>query len=154
MKFSSRTDISAPAEAVFDHVADFAPFAGEARRRGVTFRRTDGLGKPGVGMTWQVDFRFRGRMRQLALQARRFERPGQIEYLGESSGFEMVSTLQIVALAPCLTRLHVGLDLRPRTLGARIVLQSARLGRARLQQRFDERMALFSEMVEEQLLRA
>lgn len=154
MKFTSRADISASSEAVFDHVADFSPFAAEARRRGVIFRRTDALDRPAPGMTWQVDFHFRGRARHLELRASRFLRPEQIEYLGESHGFEVISTLHVVALAPYRTRLHVGVELRPRTLGARILLQSARLGRARLQHRFDERMGLFATMVEEQLLRA
>ncbi|MFT3690186.1 SRPBCC family protein [Paenirhodobacter sp.] len=152
MKFTSRTDISAPAEAVFDRMADFSPFAAEAGRRGLRLRRTDGLTQPGPGMTWEVDFRFRGRMRHLDLRASRFVRPEQIEYHGESTGFEMVGTVQVVALSPARTRLHVGVELRPRSLGARILLQSARLGRVRIQHRFDERIALFATMVEEQLL--
>lgn len=143
MKFSSRVDIAAPAEFVFDQIADFASFEHAARRRGVSLRRIDALAVPGPGMSWEVGFHFRGRLRQLTAEIIRFERPAAIDYSGKSHGFELLLSLQITVLAPGRSRLHVMLDARPRTLGARLLLQSAKLGRSRLERSFEERVATF-----------
>lgn len=143
MKFSSRVDIAAPAEFVFDQLADFSTFERAARRKGVSLRRTDTLAAPGAGTAWDIGFRFRGRLRQLNAEITRFERPAALDYVGSSHGFELGLALQIVAPAEGRSRLHVALEAKPRTLGARLLLQSAKLGRGRIEHRFDERIATF-----------
>lgn len=143
MKFSGRADIAAPAEFVFDQLADFSTFERAARRKGVSLRRTDTLAAPGAGMAWDIGFRFRGRLRQLSAEITRFERPAALDYFGKSHGFELSLTLQIVEPATGRARLHVTLEAKPRTLGARLLLQSAKLGRGRLEHRFEERIAAF-----------
>ena len=61
MKFSSREDIEASAEAVFAALCDHAEFQQQMRRSGVSVVRMDELSEIGPGMSWEIDFKFRGR---------------------------------------------------------------------------------------------
>jgi|TARA_B110000259_G_scaffold17396_1_gene18423 carbon monoxide dehydrogenase subunit G len=60
MKFSSSEDIEASAEAVFAALCDHAEFQQQMRRSGVSVVRMDELSKIGPGMSWEIDFKFRG----------------------------------------------------------------------------------------------
>ena len=60
IKFSSRKDIEASAEAVFAGRCDHAEFQQQMRRSGVSVVRMDELSKIGPGMSWEIDFKFRG----------------------------------------------------------------------------------------------
>ena len=61
MKFSSREDIEASGEAVCAALCDHAEFQQQMRRSGVSVVRTDELSDIGPGMSWAIDFKFRGR---------------------------------------------------------------------------------------------
>lgn len=148
MKFSNRVDVAAPAEFVFDQLADFATFERAALRKGISLRRLDTLKVPGAGMSWDIGFKLRGRPRQLIADIRHFERPERLDYEGTSQGFQLTLTLGLMALSKTRTRLNTGLEIRPRTLGARLLLQSAKLGRSNLERRFDERVQGFAREIE------
>ncbi|MBD3803653.1 MAG: SRPBCC family protein [Thioclava sp.] len=154
MKFSTRTDIAAPAEFVFERLADFGSFERAALRRGITLQRLDALTEPGAGMSWDIGFRFRGKQRQLITDIRRFEHPEMIEYAGASKSFEAVLECALTELSKSRTRLMVGLEVKPRSLGARLMVQSAKLGKGNLERRFKERVDLFAEDIERQAEKA
>lgn len=148
MKFSNRVDVAAPAEFVFDQLSDFATFERMALRKGVALRRLDTLKSPGAGMSWDIGFKLRGRARQMIADVSRFERPEQIDCEGTSQGFHLSLTLALMELSKSRTRLTTGLEIRPRTLGARLLLQSAKLGRSNLDRRYDDRVRAFARMIE------
>ncbi len=148
MKFSNRVDVAAPAEYLFDQLSDFSAFERAALRKGITLRRLDTLKEPGAGMSWDIGFRLRGRPRQMIADIRRHERPERLDYEGTSQGFQLMLTLELMALSKTRTRLNTGLELRARTLGARLLLQSAKLGRAKLERRYDERVKTFLREIE------
>jgi len=149
MKFSNRVDVAAPAEFLFDELADFSGFERAAKRKGISLRRLDQLAGPGAGMSWDIGFRLRGRPRQLIAEVQRYDRPAQLDYEGVSQGFELLLTLGLQALAADRTRVMAGLEIKPRTLGARLLLQSAKLGRANLERRYDMRVTAFLREIEE-----
>lgn len=154
MKLSTRTDIAAPAEFVFARLADFGSFEKMAMRRGISLRRLDALIEPGAGMSWDIGFRFRGKQRQMVTDIRRYDVPELIEYAGQSNSFEAVMELFLTELSKSRTRLQVGLELKPRTLGARLMIQSAKLGKGNLERRFRERVEHFAADIERQAERA
>lgn len=148
MKLTGKVDINASAESVFDRLADVTAFGNLIGRKGVASRRTDGGDIPGPGMTWETDFRFRGKDRHMVSQVTRFKRPELLEFDSQTSGFDIAVSVVTVALTPARTRLQVTVEARPRSLGARLLLQSARLGRATLEARFNERIATLGKTLE------
>ena len=65
MKFSSHEDIEAPAQAVFATLSEHEQFQRVMQQRGVAMRRLDDRPEVGLGMAWEIDFKFRGRSRKL-----------------------------------------------------------------------------------------
>lgn len=148
MKFSRREDVSVPADVVFDNLSDFVAFERAALRRGARLRRLDSLRVPGAGLSWDITFPFRGKQRQMIADVRRFDKPEVVEYAGVSPGFEMLLTFSLVALSRQQTRLHAEFEIRPRSLGARLMIQSAKLGRASLNTRYNNRILSLAREIE------
>jgi hypothetical protein len=66
-----------------------------------------------------------------------------------SSGIDGTVVVELVPLSRNRTRLSLSIELKPKTIAARIMVQSLRLGRGTLQRRLDLRMADYaSEIVE------
>lgn len=140
MKFSNRVDVALPADRLFEQLTDLAAIERAALRKGVSMRRLDALNVLGAGMSWDVGFRMRGRMRQVIVDVTRYDPPARIDYAGTSTSFELTLVLEQTELSKSRTRLLTTLEVKPRTLGARLMLQSARLGRANLDRRFEDRV--------------
>lgn len=138
MKFSTREDVSAPVDQVFAALCDVARFERAALRRGARLRRLDDRTDPAPGMAWDMVFPFRGKTRQMVGQIRRMHAPVLVEYAGTSPNIELSVVVSLLVLSRSHTRMHVELLLKPRSLGARFLVQSARLARARLNGRYAE----------------
>ncbi len=143
MKFSNRVDVALPADRLFEQLTDIPALERAAMKKGVVMRRLDSLAEKGAGLSWDVGFRLRGKPRQMIVDVARYEAPVRIDYSGTSSGFEVTLVLEFAALAPRRSRMSTLLEIKPRTLGGRLLLQSARLGRANLDRRYDERIKSF-----------
>ena len=138
MKFATRHDVDVPAERLFDVVADFDRIERVLVRRGARVQRTDPA--KGLPMAWRVAFNWRGRMREMALAVTRFDRPEAVEMRGEGEAFDMTVHASVVALSRRRSRLLLVADLKPRTIKARLLLQSARLAKTRLDNSFSDRI--------------
>lgn len=143
MKFSNRVDVALPADQLFEQLTDIPSLERAAMKKGVVMRRLDSLAEKAAGMSWDVGFRLRGKPRQMIVDVTRFDAPVRIDYSGTSAGFEVTLVLEFTALAPARSRMSTVLEVKPRTLGGRLLLQSARLGRANLDRRYDERIKSF-----------
>lgn len=143
MKFNNRVDVAVPADRLFERLTDIAALESAARKKGVVMKRLDSQAEKGAGMSWDVGFRLRGKPRQMIVDVTRFEAPARVDYAGTSSGFEVTLVLEFSALSPSRSRMSTVLEIKPRTLGGRLLLQSARLGRANLDRRYDERIKSF-----------
>lgn len=135
MKFVAREDIGRPAGEVFAALSDYAAFERMALRRGADVAR-----KPGKTPAWDVRFRLRGRMREVVLEVVRLDPPASIGIGGRSANLDMSLAAELLALSRTRTRLTIELDVRPRTLTARILLQPLKLARARALRRFRQRV--------------
>ena len=148
MKLTSRQDIEAPVSYVFDALTDFQSWERAALRRGAEVARTDKLSATAVGLSWMIKFAYRGKDRRLALRLTELEHPSMLGFSGMGASFEGQATVDLMALAARRTRLSVTLELRAKTFGARLVLQTWRLGKSRLNQRFAERVGTFCTEIE------
>ena len=148
MKFSTKEDVEAPAELIFSAMSDFASFERSAMRRGAEVARVDPAAEVGIGMTWSLRFPVRGKMRRAVCELEQFDPPNGLRCRMESNGFDGLLTLGLVALSRTRTRLGVQLEVKPRTLTARLLLQSVRLNRASYVRRFEGRVQKFASELE------
>lgn len=148
MKLSSRQDIEAPAAFVFDALNDFQAWERAALRRGADVARTDKMKAIAPGLSWLIKFAYRGKDRQLALRLTQLEHPSMMGFFGSGASLDGQADIDLMALAARRTRMSVSVDVRPRTIGARLVLQSLRLAKTRINRRFAERVALFCTEIE------
>ncbi|MBC7675699.1 MAG: SRPBCC family protein [Rhodoferax sp.] len=148
MKLTSRQDIEAPAAFVFDALTDFQAWERAALRRGAEVARTDKLTAKGPGLSWMIKFAYRGKDRRVALRLMELETPSMLGFSGIGATIEAQAGIDLMALAARRTRLSVTVDLQPRTIGARLILQSMRLAKARFNRRFAERVAQFCTEIE------
>lgn len=148
MKFSSREDINQPVETVFAAVSDFARFERTALRHGAEVARVDDLGAPGVGATWHSQLAYRGRKREVTTELTTFDVPEQMVIALRSRGVKGAFSVQLIPLSPRRTRLMVQLELRPKTLGVRVFLQSLRLAKASMNKRFKRAVRDFARDIE------
>lgn len=151
MKFSTREDIDATIDEVFESLCAFETFELQATRRGAKVRRVDALTAPGVGCTWDVQFSMRGRQRKLDLVLDIFDRPNQMGFSATSDGIDSRFDVELIALSRTRTRMSIGVDLRPKTLAARLLVQSLKLAKATLTKRFKLRVAEHAKLLEDRL---
>jgi hypothetical protein len=149
MKFSTKADIAAPADVVFRALTDFPAFEQAALRRGATMARTDTLTMPGVGMGWTGKFPFRAKPRAVTLRIASFYPPNGLHVTGFTPNLDLLLTFEVIALARNQSRLNVGLEVRPKTLTARLLIQSAKLGKTGLDRKFAKRVGAFAASIAE-----
>ncbi len=141
MKFSAKQDVEAPIAYVFSALSDFDAWERAAMRRGAEATRTDKLRKPGAGMTWSAMFPFRGKARQLELRLQKMIAPNSLGFTAHSTAAEAEVSVDLVEMSVRRTRMHLVVEATPRTLTARLFIQSLRLARARLDRKFSQRVA-------------
>lgn len=143
MKFSTRIDTRIAAAELFDIAGDFTRMERALRARGVQVRRIDAAQDPGAGLGWEIGFDWRGQTRSLRLDVTRFDRPSRVALEGRSDLFDLNIDMTVVALSRTTSRLLFETGLRPRGMRARLLLQTARLGKAQLDRKYDQRIADF-----------
>lgn len=153
MKFSTKEDIEAPIEQVFGLVSDFEALERAALRRGAEVQRTDSLRKPGIGMSWTASFIARGRQRQLNIEMTEYEPPHGMRFHSVAQGLETDMKVELVALSRGRTRLSIDLELKPKSISARLLVQSLKLARTNLNKKFHLRMADYARDLEDRAKR-
>ncbi len=149
MKFSTREDIEAPIDYVFSRITDFQGFERQALRRGADVQRIDNAPVPVEGSSWDVAFKFRGKDRKLKAIITRLDRPTELRIDTAAIGLDGVTKVELVPLSRNRTRIAVSLDMSPKSLSARLLLQSLKLAKNSLSRRFGMRVTDFAEDVEE-----
>ncbi|UFM63701.1 hypothetical protein LOS78_05915 [Paracoccus sp. MA] len=143
MKFSTRQDTDLAAEGLFRAVSNFHAIERLLLRRGATVRRLDDLAEPGVGMRWLIGFDWRGRHRELTAEVTRLDAPEVVAIDARSEQFEVTLRMTVVALTKAKSRLIFETDIHPRGMKARLLLQTAKLGKAQLDRKFAKRVGEF-----------
>ncbi|MDA5092576.1 SRPBCC family protein [Aliiroseovarius sp. KMU-50] len=153
MKFSTREDIAANIEYVFAAVSDFDGMERAALRRGAEVVRTDALAAPGRGMTWQARFPYRNRDRDADLELIKYDAPHGLTLFSKVSGIEAQVRVDLMSLSPHRTRMNLDVELKPKSIPARLLLQSMKLARANMVKRFRHRVADYAQTIEDRVRR-
>ncbi|MAC76640.1 MAG: hypothetical protein CML66_01065 [Rhodobacteraceae bacterium] len=148
MKFSSKEDVEAPIGLVFDLLADFETHERQAIRRGIEVQRTHTRTEPGVGMSWHALFDLRGKKRDIDVVVSAYDPPNSIHFTSDTQGLHGFTTLELIELSPRRTRMAIEVDLKPKTLAARLLVQSMKLAKKTLTKRFKLRVADYAKALE------
>ncbi|MCI2395451.1 SRPBCC family protein [Aliiroseovarius sediminis] len=154
MKLKTREDIEATLEQVFEALSDFDGMERAALRRGADVTRTDTLPAPGQGMTWHATFPYRNRMRAADMMLKTYEAPHQLVLFSKVSGVEATVEVELLSLSRNRTRMILSIDMRPKTIPARLVIQSMTLARNAILRRFRKRIANYALSIEDRYRRA
>jgi carbon monoxide dehydrogenase subunit G len=149
MKITSRQDIEAPVAFVYDALKDFDYWERAALRHGADVTRTNGAQATGPGLGWLIRFPFRGKDRKLTLRVVSLDAPGQLVFAGSGGSFDGTAVVDLLELGAKRTRLSMTTEVKPQGLAARLVLQTIKLARGRMQGRVDKRVAAIAMEIEE-----
>ena len=153
MKFSTREDIEAPIDFVFQQVSDFPGLERSALRRGADIQRIDDLTRPGPGMMWDTSFDLRGKRRRMQVELAEYEPPNAMRFLSTAPSIHGELWLELVALSRGRTRLSMEGELKPQNLSARLIVQSLKLAKSNVTKRFEVRVASFARDMEDRYSR-
>ena len=148
MRFATKQDIEAPIADVFRIISDFEAWERAAMRRGAEVARIDKLRTVAAGMRWAARFSYRSKPRNMELELTQIETPSLLRFAGISKAIEGVASVDLMELGGKRTRMHMVLEVSPRSPTARLFLQSLRLARARIDRKFDQRAAQLAGEIE------
>lgn len=140
MKFSTRVDTNKSAERLFDNMSDFNRLEELLIERGANVTRISAGQETGQGLIWDISFEWRGKDRAIRMEVKRIDRPERISMGGYSDSLDITVNTTIIPLSSSRARMIYELEINPRNMRARLMLQTAKLGKARLDRRFDQRI--------------
>lgn len=141
MKLATKKDIEAPIAKVWAALSDYEAWERSAMRRGVDVERTDKLTKAGPGMSWTSRFAYRARTRKADMKLTEMTGPGLLAFTLASDAVDVATKVELIEMSARRTRMHLTSEVKPRSLGARLFLQSLRLARAKVDRKFDAKVA-------------
>jgi hypothetical protein len=136
MQFNAREVIEAPIEFVFQSACQFQRFAQAARKNGAQVRRQEPEPESGRGLRWDVQYPFRGAVRNFTIELTEKIRPDALHFAIRSRPVEGVLAVEFKSLEPERTQVEVTLVIEPKTLKSKVIFQSAQLGKTAINQRF------------------
>lgn len=139
MKFSTRADVEAPAEEVFAAFADYPRLVRLAERRGARVEIREAR-----HFAWTARFDWNGKARELRGEVLRHAPPQGFVAEMAAGGLEGTLEVEVTPLEGARARVRVAMDWRPVTMTGRILLQSLKLVKGRLDDRFAARVAEFA----------
>lgn len=149
MQFTSQEDIAAPIDEVFMMLSEFDAYERAALRRGIDVRRGKEDLVKAVGMSWDATFMLRGAEREVTLELTEYDPPNAMRFDADSQGLDTVLTIDLMSLSAQQTRMSIKMDLTPKTLPARLLVQSLKLAKANLTKRFGTKVSDFAKAMEE-----
>jgi hypothetical protein len=154
MKLTAKTDLDAPIGFVFECLSDHPTWEREAAERGIDVERPADMPMSGLGAGWLIRLPFRGKVVKILLRMTSMARDQDLGFDYQSNSIEGDLDLSVMSLSPRRTRLHLTIDIRPRTLAARLFLNTLRLGRGRVQSRLDMRVQQMGMQIQNRYARA
>ena len=145
MKFSARSDVRVPAEQVFAKFCDYQRHERAAMRRGVnlTRARTTNAFEPGLG--WDAAVSFRGKIRKFNVELTDVQHNERIDYKIMGRSLKGAGSVEILALTPNKSRVAYTIEVRPKNFAARLLIQSLRVIKPKLNRKFKRRAQEFTE---------
>ena len=149
MKFSSKEDLDIPKDKTFEILSDFKAFERKAMRHGAAIVRTAPQSRGPIGTSWAIQATIRGKSRNIQLSLTDYEPATFLSFSAVSSEFSAVMSFELTEHSDAKTRMRAALEIKAKTLSARLMMQSARLAKKTLNNRYKLRVANFAEDLEQ-----
>jgi hypothetical protein len=153
LKLTAKTDLDVPVDFLHAYLSDSAAWEHEATRRGVEIERPADMPLSGVGAGWRIKVPFRGRVRKVLLRVDEIVQDEIIAYSFEGQSLVGNTWLETKLLSPRRSRLKVTIEAKPKTLAARLFLNTLRLARRKVEDRFEKRVGQLGARIEQQYAR-
>ena len=149
MKFETIEDIDAPREFSFARFTDYIRYEALARSYGADLRRVGGFSEISEGCTWRGSVPIQGRTRGVEAVVSSYSPSDYARIDTTVGGMNVVFEMRFEELAGERTKLIAVTELQARTLAARLVIQSAKLARKRVQARITSRIVALANEYED-----
>jgi len=149
MKFETTEDIDAPQDFAFACFTDFIRYEKMAQNYGADLRRVGGFAEVSEGAAWRGSIPIKGRTRGVEAEVSSYSPSEYARIDTVVGGMNVVFEMRFEALADEKTRLIAVTELQARTLAARLVIQSAKLARKRVQARITSRIVALANEYED-----
>ena len=140
MKLTAKTDLEVPAAFVFSSLTDHRSWEREAIRNGVEIERPPGSPDSGPGAEWRIRGHFRGKARKVLLRIDELTPDQRLALSMDSPSVEGTSRVEVMVLSPRRSRVRVDVEVKPKTLAARLFINTMRLAKGRVQAKFENRL--------------
>ena len=148
MQFGAKKDVALPQQVFFDRMADFQMFERVAIQRDVDVTRRGSMASA-EGLKWDCTFKYRRRVRKACVHLKTFNAPENMVFSVTNPALDIRLEITFTALSKTQTRFQVSAILKPKTLTARLLVQSMKMTRSKYNQRFQKRVAeVANELVE------
>jgi len=148
MRFTSVQDINAPLDFVFEQISDFDSYEAYAMRIGAQVERTDNLPGKQAGLAWNFVGDLRGKTREVDIDLVEYKPERLLTFNCISSGVGALIEMETIALTPKQARLKVSVEVKARSISARLVLQSAKLAKNSIKRKFNHRIWTYANHIE------
>lgn len=140
MKLTAKTDLEVPAAAVFATLVDHPFWERDAVRNGAEVERLPGTPATGIGAAWSVRGQFRGKARKVQLTITELVENQRVVLALDGPTIEGSARFEVMVLSPRRSRLRVDVEFKPKTLSARLFINTMRLAKGRVQAKFESRL--------------
>jgi hypothetical protein len=149
MKLTAKTDLEVPAAFVYATLVDHPTWEREAVRNGIEIERPADSPERGVGASWLIRGQFRGKARKVLVKIDE-ETPSQrVGVTMDSPSMEGVARIEVMVLSPRRSRVRIDLEVKPKTLAARLMINTMRLAKGRVQARFEKGLGTLGARIKE-----
>jgi Polyketide cyclase / dehydrase and lipid transport len=149
MKLTAKTDLEVPAAYLYAALTDHQGWERDAIRHGVEVERPAGTPQSGVGAEWRIRAQFRGKARTLLIRIDAMQPDQRLGFHIDSPSVEGTAQLEVVLLSPRRSRLRLDVEVRPKTLAARLFINTLRLAKGRVQAKFEKRLGQLGARIKE-----
>ncbi|WP_309663816.1 SRPBCC family protein [Tabrizicola sp.] len=153
MKLTAKCDVDAPLAFVFQTITDFPAWEQAAARGGAEVDRIAGKPAAGVGTEWNLRFVFRGKGRKATVRVIGLLQDQKIEFDLDGKSLAGLSAIEVQPLSARRTRIKIGLTIKPKTLAARLFVNTLRLTKGRITTRYEMRVGQLGAEIEDRYMR-
>jgi|SRR6056297_2955219 len=153
MIFETREEVDVPRDFAFDRFADFTRYEQAARGYGADIRRVNGFTEVAEGVSWRGSVVVRGKTRGVEATVTDLTRPAHAQMVTTVGGMRVDVDLVFEEIGPQTTRVFAKAQLVATTLASRLILQTVKLARKKIQTKIDSRIVALANQFEHEYRR-